>query len=284
MMEFYAVNGQGPRLTLDPGSVLDIGACIVGGIDLSPHRAIPDDGDPRIDHSLEGFLFTCGPDHIRHPDLIEGRSDGAKFPLHGSFSGHAARILQTTTLANGDALCEAEVAVACANGATALLRRRWRINAATGEVHLDDRVTNDGAEPFPVFLMYHMNLGAKHFDEGVHLSGAMLEGGGFPWAFGEGDGGVFCVPAGQPGEEWAELRLGPIAAIGGRSLKVSFRTDTLPYLQVWRNQAAPAHVLGIEPVSHPWLPRVELAGRGEFIWLQPGESRDYALRFAFVEG
>ncbi|MDI7863751.1 aldose 1-epimerase family protein [Rhizobiaceae bacterium n13] len=280
MMEFYAA--RGPRLTLDPGSVLDIGACIVDGVDLSPHRAIPDDGDPRIDHSLEGFLFTCGPDHIRHPEPIEGAADGRKYPLHGSFSSHPAKVLLTTTDDNGDAVCEAEVAVQLAQGGTALLSRRWRIDAATGVVHLNDRVTNTGTAAFPAFLMYHMNIGARHFDDGVRLAGAMLEGGGFPWAFGEGDGGVFCVLAERAGEEWATITLGPIAAIGGRSLKVSFRTDTLPHLQIWRNQKAPAHVFGIEPVSHRWVSRAELGAGGEFTMLKPRESRDYALSFTFI--
>jgi hypothetical protein len=65
-------------------------------------------------------------------------------------------------------------------------------------------------------------------------------------------------------------------------LKVRFKTEGLPYLQVWRNQKAPAHVLGIEPVSHRLASREELAKTGELQWLQPGESADYALRFAFV--
>ena len=276
MMEFKG--RKGPALTLDEGSVLDIGACVVNGIDLSPGRAIPDDGDPRIDHSLEGFLFTCGPDHIRHPEPIAGRP-GVRYPLHGSFSSHPARDVALS--GEGDDMeCRATVDVALADGGRARLERCWRINGTTGEVSLTDIVTNTGTTAFPAFLMYHMNLGATHFDDGVRLEGAMLEGGGFPWTFGEGDGGVFCVPAGKGG--WAEVRLGPIAAIGGKTLVVRFRTDTLPFLQVWRNQAAPAHVLGIEPVSHRWEPRAKLSELGELIDLEPGESREYGLSFAFV--
>lgn len=276
MIDFKA--RKGPALTLDETSVLDIGACVVDGIDLSPGRAIPDDGDPRIDHSLEGFLFTCGPDHIRHPEPIGGGKEGL-YPLHGSFSAHPARDV-TFSEDGEDRECRAVVDVSLADGGKAQLARRWRIHGVTGEVSLSDIVTNTGSSPFPAFLMYHMNLGAKHFDDGVRLEGAMLEGGGFPWAFGEGDGGVFCVPAGKGG--LGEVRLGPIAAIGGKTLVVRFRTDTLPFLQVWRNQAAPAHVLGIEPVSHRWEPRAKLAERGEFVVLQPGESREYGLSFAFV--
>ncbi|MBW6422758.1 DUF4432 family protein [Rhizobium sp. XQZ8] len=276
MKAFSAANG--PKLMLDETSVLDIGGCFIGDTDLAPGRAIPDDGDPRIDHSLEGFLFTCGPDHIRHPDFIEGRDDGKKFPLHGSYSAHPAEIL-FWDVQGEDAECRARVPLTVATGETALLERHWRINGETGEVSLSDRLTNTGSKPLARVHMYHINIGAWLFDDNVRLSGVMLEGGGFPWNFGADPGSVFCVPVSG---EWAEMSLGPIAAIGGLTLKVKFRTDTLPYLQMWRNQKAPAHVLGIEPVSHRLANRAELIATSEITFLQPGESADYGLRFAFV--
>jgi Domain of unknown function (DUF4432) len=272
---------QGPQLFLDETSVLDIGGCIVNGIDVAPGRAIPDDGDARIDHSLEGFLFTCGPDHIRHPEPIPGDAAGRKFPLHGSYSGHPAEILFWDHVGD-DAECKARVLIDTADGGKALLERHWRINGTSGEVCLSDRLTNTGRSPFAKVHMYHMNLGAWLFDDAVQLTGRMLERGGFGWRFGDEPGGVFCVPARAEREEWAEIALGPIAAVGGKTLKVRFRTDTLPFLQVWRNQQAPAHVLGIEPVSHRWVSREELAASGELHMLEPGESADYALRFCFL--
>ncbi len=269
----------GPRILLDESSVFDIGSCFVNGIDIAPGRAIPDDGDPRIDHSLEGFLFTCGPDHIRHPEAIDGR--GETYPLHGSFSSHPAEIV-FWEMQGEDAECRARIPVATADGGTVLLERHWRIDAATGEVCLQDRVTNTGSKAVARVHMYHMNIGAWLFDDAVRLSGSMLESGAVPWNFGEDPGSVFCVPARREGEAWAEISLGPIAAVGGSTLKVRFKTDGLPYLQLWRNQAAPAHVLGIEPVSHRLASRSELSESGELKLLEPGESADYALRFAFV--
>ncbi|WP_137128733.1 DUF4432 family protein [Rhizobium sp. FY34] len=271
----------GPKLFLDETSVLDIGSCFINGVDVAPGRAIPDDGDPRIDHSLEGFLFTCGPDHIRHPEPIPGDAGGRKFPLHGSYSSHPAEILFWDHVGD-DAECKAGVKVLTADGGEALLDRHYRIHGATGEVSLQDRVTNTGSTPFAKVHMYHMNLGAVLFDDQVRLTGDMLENGGFSWRFGEEPGGVFCVPAAVAGKDWAQLVLGPIAALGGVSLRVRFRTDTLPFLQVWRNQQAPAHVLGIEPVSHRWVDRAELQAQGELQMLNPGESVEYGLRFAFV--
>ncbi len=271
----------GPRLLLDESSVLDIGSCFIGAVDLAPGRAIPDDGDARIDHSLEGFLFTCGPEHIRHPEPIAGRDDGRTYPLHGSFSAHPADIMFWDHQ-NGSAECRARIAVTMATGEPAELERHWRIDPATGEVCLHDTLTNTGSRAFPAVHMYHMNLGAWMFDGEVRLSGRMFEGGGLPWNFGPEPGSVFCVPARQGDEQWAELSLGPIAAIGGLTLRVRFRTDTLPYLQIWRNQKAPAHVLGIEPVSHRLAGREELAKAGELHDLKPGESIEYGLKFLFA--
>lgn len=279
MIEFSAAHG--PVILLDPTSVLDIGKVFVGGVDVSPGRAIPDDGDPRIDHSLEGFLFTCGPDHIRHPEPVEGAGEGVRYPLHGSFSASPAENVVMHRVGD-DALCCGEVPVRLANGGHARLYRRWRIDGVTGAVSLEDRLVNDGDRPFAPMLMYHMNLAARLFDPGMRLSGAMLEGGSLPWAFGEGDGGVFCVAAGNAGE--AKVRLGPVASLSGLSLTVGFSTKTLPYLQVWRNQSAPANVLGIEPASHRWTNRPDLAAAGELVPLLPGEVVEYRLSFLFAVG
>lgn len=211
MRSFQA--GRSPRIFLDETSVFDIGACVVDGIDIAPGRAIPDDGDARIDHSLEGFLFTCGPDHIRHPEPIDGDGEGRRYPLHGSFSSHPATII-AFDVHESNALARVEVPVKLADGGTALLERTWSIDGESGEVSLDDRIVNTSERPIPVFLMYHMNVGARLFDDAVRLEGAMLEGGGHGWRFGEEPGNVFCVSAGK--DEWAELKLGPIAAISGR--------------------------------------------------------------------
>ncbi|AJD41856.1 DUF4432 family protein [Rhizobium sp. SEMIA 4085] len=278
MIEFAAA--KGPRLMLDETSVMDIGGCIVDGVDIAPKRAIPDDGDPRIDHSLEGFLFTCGPDHIRHREPIPGRTDGKVYPLHGSACGHPAKVVWTK-FENGNAECCAHIDIVTVEGLPQRIERLWRIDGATGEVSLDDRVVNTSDQVVPTFLMYHMNIGGKWLDAGTRLEGKMLEGGGFPWTFGEELGGLFCVGAPAVTDGFAEVRLGPMKAAGEKTLCVRFRADTLPHLQVWRNQKTPADVFGIEPVSHRWVSRRELQA-GEFNMLQPGESRSYALRFAFL--
>jgi Domain of unknown function (DUF4432) len=278
MKAFFA--GNSPKLMLDDMSVFDIGSCVVEDVDLAPGRAIPDDGDPRIDHSLEGFLFTCGPDHIRHPEPVE--ADAAKrYPLHGSYSSHPAQIL-SFDLAENISTAVAEIPVTMATGETARLTRTWTADGKTGVISLIDRLQNTGTRSFAPMHMYHINLGAKWFDDQTRLSGQMLKDGGSSWRFGEGEMIVTCVPALEHAKDgWAQLILGPIGAIGGRSLVLRFSVDQLPYLQLWRNQMAPAHILGIEPASHDWMPRKNLHEQGDMTLLEPGDVREYKLAFAF---
>ncbi|WP_426227597.1 DUF4432 family protein [Pararhizobium sp. DWP3-4] len=267
------------QILLDRQSALDIGAFVVDGVDLSPGIAIPSDGDRRIDNALQGFFFTCGPDHIRHPEPIEGLDDGQTFPLHGSLCG--TPVGQTQMPAPGEPPgCTAQTDVVLANGGTARFSRQWSVNADTAEVTLLDRVTNTGDRAFAPMLMYHMNIGGWLAGNETQIGGTMFGDETRPWRFGEGDRGLFCLPA-APGAEdgWAQVTLGPFDALAGRSLVVRFSTDTLPFLQVWRCQIGAANVIGIEPVSHRLAKRTELAAAGEMPMLEPGGTIEYALAF-----
>lgn len=263
----------GPSITLDPGSMLDLRSVSAGGIDWAPGLAIVDDGDPRIWHALQGFLFTAGPDHIRHPEPM-GNGEG-RYPLHGSASSHPATAIRVSD--DGTA-CAATIPIPLSKGQAAIVERRWCIDQS-GVVHLADRLINSGEQAFPPMMLYHMNIAGALLDGETRLEGEMLEKGSMPWAFGEDPGGVFCVPA--CGKPQAEVRLGPVIAAKGLTLRVRFDTSSLPHLQIWRNQRPGISVFGIEPCSHRWEKRTALAQAGEMTLLHPGESRSYRLEFLF---
>lgn len=270
---------QGFRIELTPDSALDLGSAVFHGVELAPGAAIPSDGDPRIDRALPGLLFTCGPDHIRHPEPVEGAADGRRYPLHGSLSSHPAFDIRMEE--DGDGVsCSGRVPVTLARNGRAELFRRWRADRRSGGVTLEDVVRNTGESDWPRFAMYHLNIATELFDDKTRLTGAMLPDGGLPWRFDEGDMKVFCVPAAETARQgWAEIAVGPVAALGGRSLHVRFRVDTLPYLQIWRNQSPGCAVLGIEPVSHRLASRDALIASGEAPAFTPGESASYGLAF-----
>ena len=265
---------------LDEDSALDIGSCLVDGVEIAPCDAVPDDGDARILHSVAGFLFTCGPDHKGHPEPIEGQPD-KEFPLHGSMAASKATNISERRSGRIHEI-RATLTVAIAQGGNTRIDRLWQVNEATGEVSVTDTLTNIGNQAFPPLWMYHMNIGARLFGSETSLSGPSFKRGRIGWMFGEGDGHVFCVPAiEEPDGGVGEVVLGPLPGAGGKSLTVRFLTDTLPHLQMWRNQAGHCNVLGIEPVSHPWKKRPELEELGLMAPLAPGESRRYGLSFRF---
>lgn len=270
---------QENHILFDRLSALDIAAFVVDGVDLSPGAAIPSDGDPRIDRALQGFLFTCGPDHIRHPEPIDGSEAGARYPLHGSLAGTPVK---HTHMSADATLCIATVEINLADGGHALLERRWQVDADRHQVMLEDRLTNTGARAFPPMMMYHLNIAGRLAGNETRIVSPSFAEGARDWRFGEGESAHFCIPAHMGADGWSEVALSPLAGLGGRRLTVRFRADTLPFLQMWRCQRGAADVVSIEPASHRLAKRPELHAAGELTLLEPGQTRTYALGFGVV--
>lgn len=202
------------HLVLDPSSALDIAAFLVDGVDLSPRAAIPSDGDPRIERALAGFLFTCGPDHIRHPEPVEARP-GASYPLHGSLAGTP---VSRAEMGGAGDFCTAVTEVDLACGGRAAIERLWQTDAAQRGVTLADRVVNTGTSAFAPMMMYHMNIAGRLLGDETRIESPSLDSGSLPWRFGEGESAHFCRPA-VAREGWSEVTLaarpGIAARVGG---------------------------------------------------------------------
>lgn len=261
------------HMLLNARSAFDIGTLRIDGTELSPGDAIPSDGDPRIDRALRGFFFTCGPDHIRHPEPIAA-AVGSHFPLHGSVCGTPVLRVEETV---GGTVRSADIEIALATGGKALLSRRWTLRESGAS--LADRITNIGMAPFAPMLMYHMNIAGRLFSDSTGITSTAFGSARRGWRFGEGESAHFCLPAAAGEDGWARVEVGPFEALDGRSLVVRFATETLPFLQMWRCQRGAADVVSVEPVSHRIASRVDLAAAGELPMLDPGTSLDYALAF-----
>ncbi|SIQ22060.1 protein of unknown function [Rhizobium sp. RU20A] len=267
-------------MRLNRHSTLDIAAFLVDGIDIAPGKDIPAGEEPRIARLLKGFLFTCGPDHIRHPEPFD-RGEGA-YPLHGSLPGTA--VAEAAIEAGPDGpICRATTVVALAEGGEATLERCIR-TAADGFVTIDDRLTNTGECAFRPMWMYHLNLGSWLFDDETHVEAAALGAQPRGWRFGEGERAHLCLDT-RPtlaADGFVTVALGPIRMLSGRTLAVRFPADGLPWLQLWRSQLKGGHVFSIEPASHRLAGRPDLIESGELTLLAPGESRHYSIAFRMV--
>jgi hypothetical protein len=229
---------------------LDIGLLFWQGVQLgwqspaglpSPGLSHPDGDDGfGFSRGFGGFLVTCGLDHIRQPR--EGK------PLHGRLPHTPARLNSYGEDWNPREpflYCEGEIVQWRHGAETFRLTRRLEAPIGGQTLRISDIVENIGPEPCPLFLLYHFNLGHPAVKSGttVELNGKALLGplempqdGQPPLAE------LFSLPAGAR----ADCR---VHAPGGPQVRFSWRAETLPYLQLWRDLRSRCGVLSIEPCN-----------------------------------
>lgn len=226
------------------------------------------DGDLDFDRLFSGFLLTCGLEHIRQP---KGGS-----PLHGRLPVTPARLLGYGADWDREQpilFCEGEIIQSRLNGESFLLRRRIESPIGGTSVRIIDQVENLGASPWPQAILYHMNLGYPAVQNGsrVMIGGhELIE----PVRLSNEAASpqVVCIRAEDTPTARCTLRT-PLPG-GALNLTFGFRSETLPYLQVWYDLRPHAGVLSIEPCTSDRAPDgTSLAERD----LSPGESRTYVV-------
>ncbi|MCC7275412.1 MAG: aldose 1-epimerase family protein [Alphaproteobacteria bacterium] len=301
-------SGGGIELRVLIDRAFDIGELRADGISLgwrsangfrAPglHRAEEDEGAGLL-RSLDGFLVTCGLDHVR--GAAEGsaahfgtRRTRVRYPLHGRIHATPARLVGYGERWDGEDCvlwCEGETRQTMLYGETLVLRRRIEVPLGGTGLSIRDRVENAGFRPTPHMILYHVNLGWPLLDEGTALA---LDG-----AFARADlrGAIGGAPAAADttaGDELFEAGPGPGEAAcavineglaGGLAVELTFDTATLPNMQIWRNLSEGIYVLAVEPANHPAAPRADLDRDGRVRHLAPGETVEHRLRLTVHRG
>ena len=233
-------------------------------------RQIPEvPGDERrFERGFGGFLNTCGFDHIRQP--------AGGLPLHGS--APFAPALLTSYGENWDLpepmlSCEGE-AVVRAQGRGYRLRRRIEAPIGKATIRIRDNVEVISPQSSPILALYHFNLGYPAVCEGteVHLGEEIVVGPLVP-----------PEPAAMPATLHAisELRARcRVACAPAFDIAFDWRTDTLPWLQIWRDLRPGHGVLSIEPCCIGRLPD----GRNEpSPLLESGEARSFEIDISVTD-
>ena len=70
----------------------------------------------------------------------------------------------------------------------------------------------------------------------------------------------------------------------GLGFEVVSRKAQLPCFYQWQNMQAGHYALGLEPSTHHVLGDLAARERGEMIWLEHDEGRDYAATFRVLDG
>lgn len=291
------------RVLVDRG--FDIGTLTFGGVPLgwrspngfrSPFLHHDDeDGGAGMLRSLDGFMVTCGLDHVRGP--AEGtathfgpRRPTQRYPLHGRIAQTPARLLGQGEAWEGDDCtlwCEAELRQAMLYGEVLVLRRRITVPLGGTSIMIEDCTENLGFRPTPLVQLYHLNFGFPLLDAGTELHlpdspalAALLRG-----------------PAAAPEEAGDELHEAPPASAitrraailnrglaGGIGVVLDWDAGSLPHLQIWRNLAPGMQVLAIEPATNQAAKRAVLEEAGAIRYVAPGETVAHRLRIEVLHG
>ncbi len=242
--------------------------------------------------NLDGFLVTCGLDHIGGAT----RTDASHFihkhrkevfhPLHGRIASQRAMIIGYGINWDRDEpviWAEALVKQAAIFGENLVLRRRIELGVFGNTVRIDDRVENRGFRPTPHAILYHLNFGYPFLDETITLSGDLDSD--LMSDFNNSDKSPrdefvdyfreFPVTSIIP---TARVALHNAALIGGVRAQISYPRAHLPVFGIWRAYQSGVYALALEPMRRADLGDTE--GRCPEI-LSAGEIAAYWLELEF---
>jgi len=296
------IRGQslgGFHFTLHPDRGLDLGQLEYQGLPLgwigpagfpSASRFPPDGEDGLgILRAFSGFLVTCGYDyfggvarsgaaHFDYPLRTE-----QSYPVHGRAWTLPADI--EVCRIDWEAENGPEIIVSGGLSQRSLLgeqirnARTYRFAVGKPQFELHDTITNIGHKPVPHRLLYHINLGYPLIDTGTLIAG-------YP------PSDEMPAEVGPLGEEQDQRFRFVDRSDCSQSITVTSPASTGLRLKIepigkhfqkigqWWNRYPGMNVIGVEPASAD-LPVVDENGRWEpDLWLQPGESADYQIRFS----
>ena len=245
--------------------------------------------------SFSGFLVTCGLDHTLGPEEVSAET--YNYPhrktiahvLHGRVTGIPARLTGYGESWIGDACvlwAEGTVTQATVFGETLRLTRRIEADVGGDEIRLIDRVDNIGFHRTPHMFFYHVNLGHPVIDDGARYIAPITD---VVWAAHAGndyrkqDVGYRRCPELAADTEGQV----PVAVVNERlgfGLMMTTQKRQLPCAYQWQYFQKGNYAMALEPSTHHVLGDQAARNRGEMIWLEAGEARDYRTTFQVLDG
>lgn len=256
--------------------------------------------------SFSGLVVTAGLDHT----LFTAEVDAAQYRypyrksvwngLHGRIANTPARLIgygeewrsaETCTL-----WAEGEVRQAAVFGEHLRLRRRIEADLGSNSIRLTDTVTNNGFDPTPHMLLYHINLGWPLVDEGARLVAPISRTRVSTDSVQQQRVSYQRFPSPQPGFVEQVYAHDVVAGEDGRvaaavinerlqmGVQVEWSAKELPYFFEWLHLREGAYAVGLEPSTHDVGGETAARADGSMIWLGAGESRSYHTVFSVLDG
>lgn len=260
----------------------------------SPLRFVPQSPEESLRNIGGGLLYTCGLSNVGNACETE---DGRQV-YHGRLRAMSA----TDTAAVGwwegdDYLIElrGQMRETAMFGENLVLRRKITTRLGQRKLWLRDEVENEGHDPRPFMIMYHMNLGYPLLDEGDVLVIPTKETSTRdPWT--ETEITHYREVQG-PSEDFVEQVLYHKLTDGGQAISalvnprlglgLYIKQDTrqLPYLHEWKSFHSGDYALGLEPANcHCEGRQAERSRFGGTQMIGPFQTRTIDLEIGILDG
>lgn len=313
MLEFRT--GTGLRFTVLVDRAMDIADCEYRGAAIGWHsptgfrhpglHEVHGEGGLGWLRSFSGLLVTCGLDHILGPMSEDAAHYNYPYRktveqgIHGRVSVVPARLTAYGEAWRGEECwlyCEGVVQQATVFGEDLHLHRRIEVRVGGNEIVLTDRVVNHGFSRTPHMMLYHINVGHPVLAEGSRYLAPIRHS---PWAAHAAEYraqlvGYRTAPAPRaPFREqvWqhamaadADGRV-PVALVNdalGLGFAVEVNHAELPCWYQWQNFQSGHYTMGLEPSTNHAPGKQFARERGELVWLEHDEAREYTLRLTVL--
>jgi hypothetical protein len=259
--------------------------------------------------SFGGGLFTtAGLDHILFPQVDPNDTynyparEATEYGLHGRVSNTPGSLRGYGERWDGDVCtlyAEGEVRQAGALAENLVLRRRIETTLDGRGIRWIDEVVNEGRQPGPHMLLYHINIGAPLVGPNTRIG---IPSRGVDWATptADPDSGEHLVIT-PPTAGFAEQAfLHRVAAAGDGTVEVvmvneddparpwgislRYRHEAMPHFLQWRLLDVGNYVVGLEPATNGPSGREANRAAGDLILLEPDEGRAYETSITVLDG
>ncbi|MFN8530580.1 MAG: aldose 1-epimerase family protein [Anaerolineae bacterium] len=292
-LEFYT--GNGFRFTVLPDRGMDIAGAEWRGAPLawmgSAGVRHPAFHEPQGIGFLRGFfgglLTTCGLSNVGVPNDDQGEHYG----LHGRINHLPAHQVSYSADWQGDEYvltARGKMRETRLFGENLLLSRTITTKLGSDSVLIEDTIENQGFEPAPVMILYHINAGFPVLDEGsellirsqitprdeeAHQGLDRALRGDRPLPGFKEQVHIHTVETESDGWAAAALVNPQFDGGAGIGLCVRYRPDQLPYFMEWRMVGQGAYVMGLEPANCSVMGRAGERREGRLEVLAPGQRK-----------
>lgn len=242
-----------------------------------------------------GLLVTCGLTQVGFPSVDQGEELG----LHGRYSYLPASNVSYGGEWEGDDYVmwvQGKVRQAVIFGENVVLTRRISTRLGEDRLWIEDTVENEGFEPQPHMILYHINGGFPAVDAGSVLVSPTISAEPRDTESEKERELYHKFAEPTPGfvervyyhQMAAEPDGTVITALvnrnihGGFGFYVKYNQNQLPRFTEWKMMGAGTYVVGMEPANCRVEGRAQERAAGRLQMIEPGETRRYELELGVL--